>query len=222
MWLRRNDILKTIVKRLESIINWYDNVSNDYGAAFFEKQSTSQSPWMTLISCCDSRVQPHVIIEEPINEIFSVNVIGNAIESAAGSVDYGIYHLQTPVLLILGHTDCGAVKASLNGYHNEPDRIREALEPVAASFKTGRHEHVCDNVLQNVDYQVKVAVDMYQELVDAEKLVVVGAYFDLANDYEKGYGKISITNINGSTELNEYTEVLDAQSLHLNRIISHI
>ena len=64
------------------------------------------------------------------NHVFHIRNIGNQIENNFGSVDYGIHHLKTPILLILGHTDCGAVKASQIDFSKESDEIRQELYPL--------------------------------------------------------------------------------------------
>jgi carbonic anhydrase len=177
-----------------------------HGEGYFKPHSTSQQPKITLVSCCDSRVQPFIIDPDPINKIFTVETIGNQMTSAQGSVDYGILHLHTPVLLIMGHTDCGAVKAFMKGYEKENDAIKHELDHMKPSLKAiaeGEDFNVelIGNIKKNVDYQSGVAIERYSKLVDAGSLMVIGAVYDFQNAFGKGYGRLLIRSINGKTGL---------------------
>ena len=69
-----------------------------------------------------------------VNEIIRdiIETIGNQMTSSQGSVDYGILHLHTPVLLNMGHTDCGAIKAFMKGYEKENDAVKCELDNLKA------------------------------------------------------------------------------------------
>jgi carbonic anhydrase len=81
------------------------------GEDYFKSHLEVQRPEITLLTCSDSRVQPSILSEEMIDKVFVIRNIGNQLENSAGSVDYGIFHLQTPLLMVLGHVNCGAVRA---------------------------------------------------------------------------------------------------------------
>ncbi|MBI1176702.1 carbonic anhydrase [bacterium] len=71
-----------------------------------------QHPGVTILSCSDSRVPPEIIFDKGLGEIFSIRVAGNVADTdEIGSIEYGVGHLHTPILLVLGHTSCGAVTA---------------------------------------------------------------------------------------------------------------
>lgn len=89
-----------------------------HGEAYFQAYNAKQTPFITLVSCSDSRVPLNAILPDTVNKIFSIQNIGNQILSSQGSIDYGIFHLKTPILMILGHSDCGAIKAYLNGFED--------------------------------------------------------------------------------------------------------
>jgi len=73
----------------------------------------SQKPYVTILTCSDSRVSPEIIFGEGLGLLFVIRVAGNIVERATlGSIEYGIHHLGTPLLLILGHEKCGAVIAA--------------------------------------------------------------------------------------------------------------
>lgn len=174
------------------------------GEAYFKPHMAAQHPTVTLVSCCDSRVQPIAIEPDPIDKVFSIETIGNQMASAQGSVDYGVLHLHTPVLLIMGHTDCGAVKAFMKGYEKENDAIKAELDNLRATITkpgTGSFEEaLMANVSQNVLNQVTNAVKRYQSLVDEGKLTVLGAVYDFVNTLGKGFGRVVLISVNGVTE----------------------
>ena len=78
-----------------------------------------QSPRATVITCADSRVQSNAWDQTPENDDFTVRNIGNQVSNALGSVEYGVEELHTPLLLVVGHTGCGAVKAAMG----KPDEL---------------------------------------------------------------------------------------------------
>jgi len=78
-----------------------------------------QRPIATIVSCSDSRVPVEVIFNQLLaGTFFVIRVAGNVVSdsSVRGSIEYAVMHLKTPYLLVLGHTECGAVKACLGGY----------------------------------------------------------------------------------------------------------
>lgn len=95
----------------------------------FEK---GQKPFATVITCSDSRVVPEHIFMAGLGELFVIRVAGNVIGSLeAASAFYACEHLHTKLLLVLGHTHCGAIKAALEGERGPvaplTDRISEAI-----------------------------------------------------------------------------------------------
>jgi carbonic anhydrase len=170
---------------------------------YFEPHMHAQHPDITLVSCCDSRVQPTILEPDPIDRVFTVETIGNQMASAQGSVDYGVLHLHTPVLLILGHTDCGAVKAFMKGYESENDAVRRELDNLRRTIPCpstgGFEEALLQNVVQNVVSQVSCALERYGGLVEDSRLTVIGAVYDFADALGRGCGRIVILSVNGVT-----------------------
>lgn len=191
---------------IAQILNNNEKFVTEHGENYFKPHSTSQQPKITLVSCCDSRVQPGIIEPDPINKVFTVETIGNQMTSAQGSVDYGVLHLHTPVLLIMGHTDCGAVKAFMKGYEKENDAIKRELDNMKPSLKAPAADadfnaELISNVRKNLDYQTGVAVDRYSKLIEEGALTVIGSVYDFQNAFGKGYGRLLIRSINGKTDL---------------------
>lgn len=191
------DIIKGIIDNNVAFVTAHEE-------AYFEPHMKAQHPFITLVTCCDSRVQPTVIEPDPIDKIFTVETIGNQLASAQGSVDYGVLHLHTPVLLVLGHTDCGALKAYMKGYDKENDAIKAELDnlksALGASGTGMTDEGLLKNIRANVLFQVSRAVERYRSLIDEGTLTVVGAVYDFTGALGKGLGKVLIVSINGETD----------------------
>ena len=103
-------------------------------------------------------------------------------------------HLKTPILLILGHTDCGAIKAFRGGYAEEPDSIKAELNHLIPAIVAEDELNTC--IYNNVGYQVKIAIEKYAEKITNNELLVVGALYDFKNEFDEGYGKLKILSIN--------------------------
>ncbi len=191
-------------KALEKIVTGNDQFVKSHKPHYFEPYQTSQHPFVTMITCSDARVQTNALLPDAIDKVFVIRNIGNQLVVSRGSIDYGILHLHTPILLILGHTHCGAVKAAMGDYKGETEGIRNELDhlhlPLMADTGKGDFElRWLKNVERNVDWQVAQAMSFYPNLVKSGKLVVVGAVYDFLNVYGKGYGRMVIINVNGVT-----------------------
>lgn len=179
----------------------------------FEQSNFRQHPKITLLTCADSRL-PVSTFGPIFNNIFSIENIGNQLKHNTGSVLYGLLHLQTPLFIIAGHTDCGAVSAAGSDFSNEPLEIQKeltTLKSTLSDIQQANYELSSQPCLRlnqlaelNVDKQINYALENEQirKLVDSEKLLILGMMVDLHNNYEGGCGKIYTTNCNGITEVN--------------------
>ena len=121
--------------KLLELLNYNKDFKERVGQAYFDKIQGIQTPWLTLVACCDSRIHTNIMMEDATNEVFEIRVIGNVIENALGSVDYGVYQLHTPMLFIMGHSDCGAIKGSLDERGKLQESIEDTLEPIRKNTK---------------------------------------------------------------------------------------
>ena len=98
-----------------------------------------QQPIATVVTCSDSRVVPEYIFDAGLGEIFDVESAGNVLDKVGlGSVEYGVAHLHTPLLVVLGHEKCGALTAAYDG-HAEGNiaAIVKKLSPALKRAKKG-------------------------------------------------------------------------------------
>jgi carbonic anhydrase len=173
------------------------------GQAYFAPLAKSQSPRATVVACSDSRVQSDAWDATAVNDDFTIRNIGNQVKNARGSIEYGVEHLETPVLFVLGHTGCGAVKAALGKREGLSPAIRGELEALRLpDLEKGADEKKAwaQGVVANVNLQVGIALSEFGALVARGNLTVVGAVYDLTNELGRGYGRISIVNVNGNGE----------------------
>lgn len=165
-------------------------------AKHFQTFADKQSPRATVVTCADSRVHENDFHPSPDNDLFMVRNIGNQIATAEGSVEYGVRHLHTPLLMIVGHAVCGAIKAATGDYAT----IEPAIKTELNTLRIPKGMDVTDGVLLNVNQQVDAAMRKFSPEIGDGKLAVIGAYYDFRNDLKMGYGKLIITNVNGTTD----------------------
>lgn len=83
------------------------------GTADIKRLSQGQRPHTVVLSCSDSRVPPEVVFDQRLGEIFTVRVAGQVLSSSTiGSIEYAVEHLGSNLILVMGHSSCGAVKAA--------------------------------------------------------------------------------------------------------------
>ena len=81
--------------------------------ADIKRLSSGQQPHAIVLSCSDSRVPPELVFDQKLGEIFVVRTAGEALgDNAVGSIEYAVEHLGSRLIVVMGHTSCGAVKAA--------------------------------------------------------------------------------------------------------------
>lgn len=178
-------------------------------AKYFLPFIQGQAPKATVVTCADSRVHSHALDPHPDGDLFMVRDIGNQVATAEGSIDYGIRHLHTPLLLIVGHSMCGAVKAAMTDYSNLEPAIKHDLGTIRVPHgDPGDPTQVKDAVEANVNEQVALALKLFAPELAQDKLIVIGSVYDFRNDYKKGYGRLVFTNVNGATDPKKIRQAL--------------
>lgn len=165
-------------------------------AAFFQELAKGQHPRATVITCSDSRVHTNMLDKTPEGDLFMVRNIGNQMATTLGSVEYGVNHLASSLLLIIGHSSCGAIKAASGDYSSLEPAIKHELDTI----KIGKGVASIEGVKTNVNNQVASAVKEFDEKVKHGHLLIVGAVHDFSDDMKHGAGKLNIINVNGETD----------------------
>ena len=100
-----------------------------------------QAPFATVIGCSDSRVPVEILFDQGVGDLFVIKVAGNVADTdEIGSAEYGVDHLGTPVLMVLGHTYCGAVTAVTTGAEVHGS-IPALVDNIIPAVEKARHEH---------------------------------------------------------------------------------
>jgi carbonic anhydrase len=149
-----------------------------------------QHPLAAILACSDSRVPPEIIFDQGLGDIFVVRVAGNvAATDEIGSIEYAVDRLNTPLVVVLGHTQCGTVDAVLEGAKLPPNFI--ALEePIKIAVAKAQADHpgaakdvllnaaITDNVWQAIADMLEHSPSL-REKVKADQVKVVGAVYDI-------------------------------------------
>lgn len=184
-----------------SILRNFVEDSQKYSREHPVKRPAHQSPRATVVSCSDSRCQVVELDQTPEEDLFVIRAIGNQVKTTGGSIWYGVEHLESPLLLILGHSDCGAVKAKLDGTEQKPD-LPQCVKDELKHVHVGETRDVNEAILANVHFQVDRALEQFPEQVKSQdgnppKLTIMGAIYDFRDDFGRGPNALIIVNING-------------------------
>jgi carbonic anhydrase len=149
-----------------------------------------QAPFATIIACSDSRVPVEILFDQGVGDLFVIKVAGNVADTdEIGSAEYGVDHLGTPVLMVLGHTYCGAVTAVTTGAEVHGS-IPQLVDNIVPAVERAKHAHpeadkdalinaaIEENVWQAVD-DIMAKSHAITERAAAGKVVVVGAIYDI-------------------------------------------
>lgn len=148
-----------------------------------------QHPYAIIISCSDSRVVPEILFDEALGQLFVVRTAGNVVDSVVlGSVEYAAEHLHARLLIVLGHEECGAVKATIAGGESSPNigalvrRVRPAVEQTRAKQPAESlllRNAIEENVRQQMSWILSQS-GVLQGLVSKGGLTISGAVYSLA------------------------------------------
>lgn len=149
--------------------------------------TNGQHPFAVVVSCSDSRVPPEIIFDQALGDVFVVRDAGNIVDALSlGSVEYGAEHVHTPLIVVLGHENCGAVKATVDGGEAEGniksivDKIKPSFDKVK-SLSTDK-KVLCtrceDENIKNTVTEIKNS-EIIKKLVEEKKVEVVAAKYDI-------------------------------------------
>lgn len=181
-------------------------------SGYFAPLIAGQHPRATIVTCSDSRVHTHALDKAPDGDLFMIRNIGNQLATALGSVEYGVRHLHTPVLMIIGHSSCGAVTAAMSDYSSLEPPIRKELDTIHVAAGNAKEAAVLqDRVESNVHNQVAEAMKEFDSEIKKGELMVVGAVYDFRDDYHQGHGKLVIVDVNGQRDTDQIARLTQAK-----------
>ena len=149
-----------------------------------------QNPYACILGCSDSRVNPDLCFDAGRGDLFVARVAGNFVTpEILASLEYGTAVLQSPLIMVLGHTSCGAIQASIKAVKNDEDfpghiqLLASSLTPaIDAALKKDPSNVEASAIRENVRINVealKNSTPILRRLVQSKKLMVVGGIYDL-------------------------------------------
>ncbi len=141
-----------------------------------------QNPYAIIITCSDSRVIPESIFSADLGDLFVIRIAGNVLDDhQLGSIEYAAEHLGTRLIVMLGHTRCGAVDAAIEGHYGR--FIESIIEDIMQAIGDEKDDYKasCLNIQHGVD-MIRREFDIHP-IEDARGLEVVGAIYDIKDGH---------------------------------------
>jgi carbonic anhydrase len=164
-------------------------LAKDISQARRDELAQGQKPFAVIVTCSDSRVPPEVLFDQALGDVFVVRVAGNVVDPVAlGSVEYAVEHLGSPLVVVMGHTKCGAVKATVES-GEAPGSIGSIVELIKPSLAQAKADGAAEadqaekSADANVELQKKVIEGsrILAEKVTAGKLEIISAKYDITS-----------------------------------------
>ena len=151
--------------------------------------ASGQKPIAVILGCSDSRVPPEVIFDQGLGDLFVVRVAGNIVDSAVqGSIEYAVAELGVPLIVVLGHQRCGAVKATVEVVEKggqlpgQIEAIADKIKPAVKSVKDLPGDVLNNSIKANVEMvvgQLKNSQPILAGSVKESRLKIAGAIYEL-------------------------------------------
>jgi carbonic anhydrase len=150
----------------------------------------SQHPFAVIISCMDSRTSAELIFDQGLGDIFSIRIAGNVVnEDILGSAEFGCKVVGAKVILVLGHTGCGAIKGAVDNVelghlHFITHKIQRCIPTLRNKFPQASDHEIChhvtkENILMGVS-DLKSRSSILEEMCYKNEIQIIGALYDLS------------------------------------------
>jgi carbonic anhydrase len=154
-----------------------------------------QHPFASFLSCSDSRAPVELLFDQALGDIFSVRLAGNiASDKAMGSLEFASKYLGSKLIVVMGHTSCGAVKAACDDFKDghigeiinliKPS-IRHEKTVTDADKRNSKNSDFVEKICElNVKYQIDTIIrcsDIVDDMLQSKQIGIVGAIYDVAN-----------------------------------------
>ena len=159
-----------------------------------EALKNNQQPFAAILGCSDSRVAPELIFDQTLGDIFSVRLAGNvACRKAIGSLEYSCKYLGSKIIVVMGHSNCGAVKAACDNFEEgNITEIIKLLQPAVSEETTTldpernskNSQFVANVCFLNVKKQIQNIInqsDILRDLLDKKQIGIIGAVYNFAS-----------------------------------------
>lgn len=151
-----------------------------------------QHPFASFLSCSDSRAPVELVFDQALGDIFSVRLAGNiASDKAVGSLEFSSKYLGSKLIVVMGHTSCGAVKAACDDFKDgHIGEIINLIKPsirhektIAAEQRNSKNPDFVEKInALNVKYQIDSIIrmsDIITDMIDARQIGIIGGIYDL-------------------------------------------
>ncbi|WP_431956234.1 carbonic anhydrase [Nocardia lijiangensis] len=172
------------------------------GAVDRAKLVGGQHPSAILFGCGDSRVAAELIFDQGLGDMFVVRTAGHVVDSSVlGSIEYGVHVLSVPLIVVLGHDSCGAVKATidaLDGGEVPGGFIRSVVEKVTPSVLIGRREGLSEVDEIEARHVVETSRLLMQRSMIISQRVATGELAIASVTYKLAEGKVQLHRVVGN------------------------
>lgn len=160
-----------------------NTIIGDTSAEEREALKNGQHPFAVIVTCSDSRVAPEIYFDQNPGDIFVIRNAGNIVDmTALGSIEYAVEHLEVPLIVVVGHSCCGAVTAAVGGEAlRHPHNLQSVLDRINDSIEGS--ENIDEAIYANISSGVEVIKE--NPIVKENGAKVLGGYYDIAS------GKVS-------------------------------
>ncbi len=195
------------------------------------KENQADYAYATVITCSDSRVPVETIFDAGVMDIFVIRVAGNVCDTdEVGSIEYGLAHVKTPVMVVLGHTQCGAVTAVTHAVQGNGHPLERNIPPLVDNIEPAVHRAIeiyphaqgDDIIPLAIEENVWIGIrDLFmkspatRDLVKNGKVKVVGAIYDVGTGKINWLQQAKVVNILHEVEANP-NRAIEAMAPHEN------
>ncbi|HBF09830.1 MAG: carbonic anhydrase [Pseudomonadota bacterium] len=190
------EAFQRLVEGNERFIEGDSNFSRQDTLDRREQLASGQAPFAVILGCSDSRVPAELVFDQGLGDLFVIRIAGNVIApSQIGSIEFAVERFGTPLVIVLGHTSCGAISATVEALMNPTVQtqclnigsivkriapsVQELLNSGANLNKDQLISSACKANIRSSVNQLQHSSEFIEEMVEAGKLAIVGAEYDL-------------------------------------------
>jgi carbonic anhydrase len=176
--MNNNEVIERLIKGNEQYLKNRYNLGDTSAEIRKKTAEEGQHPYAIVIACSDSRVIPEAIFSANLGDLFVIRIAGNVLDNhQLGSIEYAASHLDANVIVMLGHTRCGAVAAAIKGVNE--GFIKYITDDISKTIgaETDDYKATTLNVKHGVS-RIRQAFKEHPEIV-SDELEIVGAVYNL-------------------------------------------
>ena len=187
--LTAEQVLEKLKSGNQNFVNHLTTINYEHSHAYnfhdqLDHTKTEQHPMAFILSCMDSRVPPEILFDQGIGELFSDRVAGNVEDTyILGSLEYAVNVKKVPLVVIMGHTNCGAINGAFSGVDSSNTELVKLLNHVKegciANDSLPYDASAKHNVVVTMDHILKQSPSIKAK-VDAHEIILAGALYDVA------------------------------------------